>query len=334
MSKVDEPGAIPMFVDENRVFIDNNNATWVCVHKTAGGTSAQSIANYFATTPEMTSVHYVVGQDGTVVQCVLEKDGAAGNCCLEPGHAGYLPNDNLNWWTVSIEHVDPATDNNTPLTDAQKQASFQLIKHICERHNIPMRPGDATGGIIGHMDIAPQSRARCPGNYPWSELWQYLQSGGSDTAVLDISQVSNYFTEVIKDTRWHCPKTKQDIAYGILTYYRSCTGVALNGLSQYGLPLTGEQNVPGVQGATYQIFERGVVVFDPSHKSDSVPGITGPCYPGHLDKFTTQLPQNPPQPPVVMPNTQAAISTIQAVQTALQSAVPALQSALKDLEPS
>ena len=177
MSKVDEPGAIPMFVDENRVFIDNNNATWVCVHKTAGGTSAQSIANYFATTPEMTSVHYVVGQDGTVVQCVLEKDGAAGNCCLEPGHAGYLPNDNLNWWTVSIEHVDPATDNNTPLTDAQKQASFQLIKHICERHNIPMRPGDATGGIIGHMDIAPQSRARCPGNYPWSELWQYLQSG-------------------------------------------------------------------------------------------------------------------------------------------------------------
>lgn len=327
MPNVDEAGVIPAFVDESRVFIDNNNATWVCIHKTAGGTSAQGIASYFATTPEMTSTHYVVGQDGTIVQCVLEKDGAAGNCCLEPGHAGYLPNSNLNWWTISIEHVDPATDNSTPLTDAQKQASFQLVKHICERHNIPMRAGDASGGIIGHHDIAPQSRARCPGNYPFDELYAYLQSGGGDSTVLDISQASNYFIEVSKDTRWHCKQTGFDVALGILTYYRTCTTTGLNGLTQFGLPLSAERPLQGVTGGTWQQFERGIVVFDPAHKFDSVPGITGPCYPGHLDKFITQSPQNAPTTPVVTVNTTQAISSIQA-------SIAALQSALHTLEPS
>jgi len=175
---VDEMGAIGMFVAENRTFIDQNTHEWLVIHKTASGGSAQDIANFFANDPAMASTHYVVGQDGTVVQCVLEKDGAGGNCCLETGHAAYLPPGvNLNVRTVSIEHVDPASDNSTPLTDAQKAASFRLVRDICIRHNIPMRPGDASGGIIGHMDIAPLSRARCPGNYPWAELFAYLQGG-------------------------------------------------------------------------------------------------------------------------------------------------------------
>src|SRR5260221_4975452 len=175
---VDEMGAIGMFVAENRTFIDQNTHEWLVIHKTASGGSAQDIANFFANDPAMASTHYVVGQDGTVVQCVLEKDGAAGNCCLETGHAPYLPlGVNMNVRTVSIEHVDPASDNSTPLTDAQKAASFRLVRDICTRHNIPMRPGDASGGIIGHNNIAPINRARCPGNYPWAELFAYLQGG-------------------------------------------------------------------------------------------------------------------------------------------------------------
>jgi len=176
---VDEPGAIGMFVAENRTFIDQNTHEWLVIHKTASGGSAQNIATFFANDPAMASTHYVVGQDGTVVQCVLEKDGAAGNCCLETGHAPYLPlGVNMNVRTVSIEHVDPASDNSTPLTDAQKAASFRLVRDICLRHNIPMRPGDASGGIIGHNNIAPINRARCPGNYPWNELFAYLYLGG------------------------------------------------------------------------------------------------------------------------------------------------------------
>jgi N-acetyl-anhydromuramyl-L-alanine amidase AmpD len=177
---VDQPGAISMLVNEQRVFINQNNHTWCVVHKTASGGRAQDIANFFANDPAMASTHYVVGQDGTIVQCVLEKDGAGGNCCEKGNFASFLPvGQNLNTWTVSIEHVDPDPQNRTELTPAQKAASFNLIHDICVRHNIPMRRGDATGGIIGHADIDPVDRALCPNNYPWQELWNYLKGNTS-----------------------------------------------------------------------------------------------------------------------------------------------------------
>ena len=174
----DEPGAILMLVDEQRTFINNNNHTFCVIHKTASAGTAQDIANFFAHDPAEASTHYIIGQDGTIVQAVLEKDGAAGNCCTSPGYASFIPAGvNLNNWSVSIEHCDPASDNSTPLTAAQKAASFRLVEHICERHNIPKRRAttDGNGGIIGHMDIDPVNRARCPGNYPWEELWTYLK---------------------------------------------------------------------------------------------------------------------------------------------------------------
>lgn len=163
-----------------------------------------------------------------------------------------------------------------------------------------------------------------------NQIW----SMEKETLVLTIDQVSNYFTETTPGKRWHCKQTNQDIAFGILTYYRTCTGVALNGLSQYGLPLSGEMAVPGYKNVVIQHFERGIIAYDVNHEMDSVPGIPGPCYPAHLDKFAVQSPPNQPEPPVVTVNTQAAISTIQAVTMALQSATTALQSATKDLEPS
>lgn len=180
---VDQIGAIGMFVEDAWTFT-STDAIWLVLHKTARFQTAQECAAYFQTGSDglHVSSHYVVGQDGTIVQCVLESRGAGANCCLEAGHADYLPTDiNLNVKTISIEHIDPAEDNSTPVTSAQARASFQLIYDICVRHNIPMRPGDAKGGIIGHMDIAPESRARCPGNYPWTELWQFL--GGANMGI-------------------------------------------------------------------------------------------------------------------------------------------------------
>src|SRR5258708_37340569 len=104
---VDEMGAIGMFVAENRTFIDQNTHTWLVIHKTASGGSAQNIATFFANDPAMASTHYVVGQDGTIVQCVLEKDGAAGNSCLGTWDAAYLPlGINLNAKTIRIAHDD------------------------------------------------------------------------------------------------------------------------------------------------------------------------------------------------------------------------------------
>jgi hypothetical protein len=153
---------------------------YVINHGTAGGTSAVAIAQYFQSTEgsdEPVSSNYVIGTDGQEVMCVEEVNAAYGNGILEAGHdTWWTPLINPNYPTISIEHCKPSSDNSDPLTDAQKLASFMLIRDICLRNNIPMRPADTVGGITGHFSIAPLSRKSCPGNYPWAELWAYLRS--------------------------------------------------------------------------------------------------------------------------------------------------------------
>lgn len=167
-----------MLVPDAYVFPDfwGNVPRWLVLHKTAGFHSAEEVAAYFQSGSDgkEVSVHYVIGQDGKIVRCVSETDGAGGNGILEAGHDPWWP-ENPNLVTFSIEHVDPAPDNSTPLTDLQKQVSFNLIADICTRRNIPMRPADENGGITGHFSIDPKSRHDCPGNYPWDELWAYLK---------------------------------------------------------------------------------------------------------------------------------------------------------------
>jgi N-acetyl-anhydromuramyl-L-alanine amidase AmpD len=186
---VDEIGAIPAWIPDALMF-DSNDARFLVIHKTAGFHTAQEVAQYFQSGSNGlgVSAHYVVGQDGTIIQCVPESRGAGANCCVSPGHAGFIPNtwdgrqDNGNLHSISIEHVDPALDNSSPLTLAQKRASFNLILHICKRHGIPMRypVADGRGGICRHGDIDPVNRARCPGNFPFDELYTYLRLAMSD----------------------------------------------------------------------------------------------------------------------------------------------------------
>lgn len=170
---VDHSAAIPMYVPTENVFLNQNNPRWLVIHKTAQPEcpTAQCVAQFFAHDRAQKSTHYIVGMDGTIVQCVAEKDGAGGNCCLEVGHDSFWPTGiNLNLVTISIEHVDPTPDNSTPVTAAQKQASFSLVADICKRHNI------AAANIVGHHSISPISRALCPGNYPMEELKAYVNS--------------------------------------------------------------------------------------------------------------------------------------------------------------
>jgi hypothetical protein len=174
-----------MPVPEANVFpnYDGNRPKWVVIHKTAspGSTTAQEIANFFFHVPDRRSSHYVVGLDGIIVQCVSEADASGANCCLDPNHAPFLPEGiNINLLTISIEHVDSTVDNSQTMPAAQVAASHALVKGICERNGIPQRAGDANGGIIGHRDLMPENKARCPGpTYDFNALFAYLQSGGS-----------------------------------------------------------------------------------------------------------------------------------------------------------
>lgn len=179
---MDEPGAI--WIPSNNYFPgrQGHKPRWVIVHGTAGFTSAEEVGRFFQTVEAAT--HYTIGRDGTIVQSVRESEGAWGNGGVsgEPGVAG----DGIHrdsWWsrdlnpnhvTISIEHVKPSRDNSDEITEVQKQASFRLIDHICQRHDIPRRLADEHGGITGHFSMDPVNRWFCPGPYPWDELIAYL----------------------------------------------------------------------------------------------------------------------------------------------------------------
>lgn len=295
---VDESGVA--WIPSPNHFDGRNGYTpkWVILHGTAGGTSAQAIANYFAQSSAQVSANYVIGQDGVVIQCVAESDAAWTNGIISgpPGKSGdgvhhdswWSTNINPNFLTISIEHVKPHTDNSDILSDAQKQASFTLIKHICERHGIPLRYADSNGGITGHYSMDPVNRSRCPGPYPWNELWASLAP--SEVTMLQVNQVGRYFEEVEPGIRWRCKVPSSydgkvyDIAYALLNFYRTFGQVGYNGLSIFGLPLTGEIRVPNTKLAVIQRCERGVMLYDPQNEVDKVPGLPGPCYPAHIDK--------------------------------------------------
>ncbi len=308
--------------------------THLVIHGTAGGSDGSGTLAYEASVG--VSTHFAISTNGDTYQGIPCSRAAWANAPLNAPLLNFARADlNPNLWTISIEFCKPDTTNQIDITDAQKQSGFALIQAICDTYNIPKRRGDGDGGIIRHADLNSVDRSRCPGTFPFDELWQFLgQSTGGDTTVLDISQVNNYFIEVQKDTRWHCKSTGFDVAFGILTYYRTCTATGLNGLSQYGLPVSAEHIVTGHMGVTWQQFERGIIVYDPAHQVDSVPGLSGPCYPGHLDKFLPQSPPNQPTTPIVTINTQQAITTLQGLLPPLQAAIPAIQSVIKDLEPS
>jgi Peptidase family M23 len=97
----------------------------------------------------------------------------------------------------------------------------------------------------------------------------------------DMLQISNPFAAAnftqIAEERWHCVTTNQDVFGGILSFYRSIGGAPR-------LPLTGEQH--DIQDVTYQVFEAGVIVFDPGHKQPDHPTGFEPSY---LLKLNSEL---------------------------------------------
>jgi N-acetyl-anhydromuramyl-L-alanine amidase AmpD len=167
------------FLPADRFGYHNQNShAAIVVHKTAGDATPQAVVNTFLATGK--SVHYVIGQDGSVWQLIPEADGAGGNCCADDSHdpfwTPYISKyENLNFCTISIEHCDPASDNSTPLTPAQQEASFELIQFLMHKYGI------TRAAVKGHNTI---DRTICPGNYPWQALDQFLQAPPPSTVAV------------------------------------------------------------------------------------------------------------------------------------------------------
>jgi N-acetyl-anhydromuramyl-L-alanine amidase AmpD len=277
---------------------------WLILHATAGGTSAQAIAQYFQGTQgsdNPVSAHYVIGQDGQIVQCSNEGDGAWANGVVTVGHDPWWSdsgNPNPNNVTLSIEHCKPSTDNSDVLTPAQQASSFALVKDICARNGIPMRAADASGGVTGHYSIDPVNRSRCPGVYPWQDLWNYLQ--GEEPTMIDITNpsVARYFKASSDDKTWTCTNG-YTVGGAILDFYKAFGGSALNGLSHAGLPTSPEIGLGG--GRVMQRYERLIAFYDPSRTLDQPPGLdpsiqvyvahinSGPGQDPRVEDLTTQV---------------------------------------------
>lgn len=192
----------------NNFWSGGNSKRFVVIHGTASG--APQTAYQLATSGEFNngtgaSVHYIVdkgvigGESSQVYQIVDEDDSAWGNCCCTgpacppgtlpaPGagrcHDPWVDDSlgcghNWNFDTISIENIKYADDNSDTLTPSQWSALVELVRDICIRNGIPMVKATSynSGGIIGHYDLDPVNRARCPGTFDWGAFIQEINMG-------------------------------------------------------------------------------------------------------------------------------------------------------------
>lgn len=221
----DYPAAEEHFVP--RSFMFNSNAKKVCViHKTGGDATPADVYRTFINSGNPgKSSHYAIGQDGSIWQFVPESLGAGANgvtdSTTDPFWFPYMQQyGNLNTCTISIEHCDPSPRNDTPLTDAQKQASFALVAHLCQKYGI-----DAAR-IKPHKSICATD---CPGTYPMAELQQFISSGGS-----------------MVPTGWHDDGQTLTAPNGVSVKYGFRAYILANNWDASDIPLGGEYHADSV----------------------------------------------------------------------------------------
>lgn len=130
----------------------------IVIHVTEG--SAASVRSWFNDPAAQVSAHYMVQMDGAVIQFVDEYDTAyhAGQL-VTPANAlvrarfaegGFTPNS----YAIGIEHEG---DGKHEMTDAQRAASYSLIRDIRTRHPVPLDRQH----VIAHHEV--KASKTCPG---------------------------------------------------------------------------------------------------------------------------------------------------------------------------
>ncbi len=155
------------FIDRNYTKGRNGNIITGIVMHTYGG-AGTDLYNWFNNPTAQVSAHYAVLKDGTVYQYVRDEDTA--------WHAGDI-NDNVQ--TIGIEHQDDGYwENPNTYTEAQYQASAELVAMISDKYDVPLE--HAVAGVRPHNEIVDKA---CPGTLDWNRIIrmaQTIQDGGRD----------------------------------------------------------------------------------------------------------------------------------------------------------
>lgn len=159
-------------------------------------------------------------------------------------------------WTPTGNHCIVASGIVSP-------SDGNLLVHDCANvdKNGVIRPGPRTYDA-SKMQIVSATAIIVP----WIE----------EVTLLQLSDPMGKFFTASDDSHWHCANTNQPLSLGFLSFFRQYGGII-------GLPLTSEFRLPQYPNATFQIFERSGLVYNPQHDFDSSPGL-GDIFLLHLDK--------------------------------------------------
>ena len=168
-SSLDIQKIVQKRLSKGQFFEEASDKTQIYLHHTAGNGNAEGVARYWNSNDSRIATAFVVGENGTIVQCFSSKHWAwhLGIDSQDFATRG-LPYKNLNKLSVGIEvcnwgmlkekngkfynyvkgEINPSyvTTLETPYkgykhwyryTDAQIEATRQLVVYLCETYGIP-----------------------------------------------------------------------------------------------------------------------------------------------------------------------------------------------------
>jgi N-acetyl-anhydromuramyl-L-alanine amidase AmpD len=203
------------------------------------------------------SANYVISEDGKIFELVPPQHAAWANGIWEAPNTSlpiianhYNKSENMNLFTIGIEHVGRSFDNpNDPLAHnfmnpIQYRATLVLQIYLCQTyHIVPSR-----NTMLRHADIQSRQRANCPGaRFPLDQLITEVGNNVQANPPLQPNTSS-----------WHSSETGFDVKDGFLMLFNY-----RGGIDTCGYPIT-NQFVHKETGLLTQIFEKCAFDYDPS----------------------------------------------------------------------
>jgi N-acetylmuramoyl-L-alanine amidase len=207
-------------INRECTFINQNSQRWFVIHFTGGTPNLQSLYNYWQSS--CVSSHFGIERSdnqyakaGAIWQFVNLWDGAGSNCCSVSGACAPWFEGGHNWNVdcITVECINPNSDNSGLCTGPQYDSLVWLIREICGQVGISTTKyteytnskgisftfGDGNGGVVMHRDFDQVNRARCPGMDVYqSQMKQIMQevNGGAS------SDRSKYVTQFVDRNGW------------------------------------------------------------------------------------------------------------------------------------